>query len=53
MQGKGAEQFVVVMKSVKADRAKGLHYLALCTGQPNLGGASRQSKTVGGIYEII
>jgi len=46
-QDTGAEQFVVVMKSAKADGTKGLHYLALAAGQPKiLGRPNEQSKTV-------
>jgi len=33
-QDTGAEQFVVAMKSAKADKAKGLRYPALVNGQP-------------------
>lgn len=34
MQGKEAEQLVVVVKSVKTDRTKRLHHQALSIGQP-------------------
>ncbi len=37
MRGTGAEQPVVVMKPVKAGRAKGLRYPALIAGQPDDG----------------
>lgn len=36
-RGTGTEQPVVAMKSVKAERAKGLRYSAKSTGQPDDG----------------